>query len=911
MSRAAGPGRAAAVLAAVMCCLGAGVVAGLGAEGSGAAHWWPEVRREHRPWTRWWWPGSAVTREGIAWHLRKLREAGFGGVEVTPIYGVKGAEDRFVPYLSAEWIDLLLYAAREAERLGMGLDMPPGSGWRTGGPFVTRKHAGARLKLTAVPVAPGTVHREDFLGRDVQAVVASPDEGLPVDLTEKIRPDGSFRWEAPGAGWTLYIAELERTGEKVKRAGPGGEGLAIDVYSREAAEWFFREYERRLAGLPRGTVRAWFHDSFEYTGNWTPRFFEEFRRRRGYDLKLHLPALAGRTGFGDPARVRADARETLAELHLENFVEPFTAWAHRRGGLSRNQAHGAPGNWLDLYAAADIPETEAFGRLEPDSPYPLIGKFASSAGHLAGRRLISSESFTWLDEHFQVTLAQMKRLADQFFLAGVNHMIYHGTAYSPPGARWPGWLFYASTQVNPRNPIWRDLPALNAYITRCQSLLQAGGPSAEALLYWPFHDLLEEPGEIGEHITINRIEWFTGQPVGAVAARLWRGGWAFDYVSDKLLERVEFREGALRAGASRYRTIVVPRTRRMPVKTLRRLISLAEAGATVIFHDSLPEDVPGWGRLEERRADFAALQSALAFRPVAPGIEEAAVGAGRLLRGGDPAQLLDYAAVPHERLTEHGIFFVRRRLEDGHLYFLANLSGEERDVWTPLGAPFESALLMDPMTGQVGRAAVRQSEGGVREVRLQLRAGESLLLRLFPAGQPAAPEWRYLEAAGAPVEISGTWQVRFLAGGPELPQPYATPKLESWTRRGGEAERFAGTAVYSIVFDAPGRAESYLLDLGRVAESARVRLNGRELGVLIAPPFEVETGRLRPTRNHLEVEVTSAAANRIRDLDRRGVNWKIFYDINFVNIEYKPFDASNWPVRECGLLGPVRLVPLK
>ena len=90
-----------------------------------------------------------------------------------------------------------------------------------------------------------------------------------------------------------------------------------------------------------------------------------------------------------------------------------------------------------------------------------------------------------------------------------------------------------------------------------------------------------------------------------------------------------------------------------------------------------------------------------------------------------------------------------------------------------------------------------------------------------------------------------------------------------------------------------------------------MRLNGREFGVLIAPPFQVETGRLRPQGNRLEVEVTSAAANRIRDLDRRQVRWRIFYDINFVNIEYKPFDASNWPVRDCGLLGPVRLIRLR
>ena len=101
-----------------------------------------------------------------------------------------------------------------------------------------------------------------------------------------------------------------------------------------------------------------------------------------------------------------------------------------------------------------------------------------------------------------------------------------------------------------------------------------------------------------------------------------------------------------------------------------------------------------------------------------------------------------------------------------------------------------------------------------------------------------------------------------------------------------------------------------MLTLGRVAESARVKVNGRDLGVLFASPYRVETGPLRSTGNVLEVEVTNVSANRIRDLDRRGVQWRNFKDINFVSIDYKPFDASRWPVRTSGLLGPVMLQPL-
>src|SRR5204863_7024384 len=144
----------------------------------------------------------------------------------------------------------------------------------------------------------------------------------------------------------------------------------------------------------------------------------------------------------------------------------------------------------------------------------------------------------------------------------------------------------------------------------------------------------------------------------------------------------------------------------------------------------------------------------------------------------------------------------------------------------------------------------------------------------------------------------------FLAGAPVLPAPFHTHPLVSLTERGDEeAQRFAGTARYSMRFDAPGEASSYLLDLGRVAESARVRLNGQELGILFARPFRVETGPLRRTGNELEMGMTNLSANRIRDRDVRRVPWKVLEDINFVGIDYKPFDASGWPLAPSGLLG--------
>ena len=171
------------------------------------------------------------------------------------------------------------------------------------------------------------------------------------------------------------------------------------------------------------------------------------------------------------------------------------------------------------------------------------------------------------------------------------------------------------------------------------------------------------------------------------------------------------------------------------------------------------------------------------------------------------------------------------------------------------------------------------------------------------------------QPAGAPISLTGPWEISFTKGGPELPPALTTTELKSWTDLGGDpAKRFGGTARYRLEFAAPAaKADAWLLDLGDVRESARVRLNGQDLGTAWSIPFQLrfDGALLKPTGNVLELDVTNLAANRIRDLDQRKVDWKIMREINFVNINYRPFDASNWPLTPSGLLGPVTLTPLK
>ncbi len=846
---------------------------------------WPDITRTMRPWTRWWWLGSAVDEAEITRLLEEYRRAGLGGVEITPIYGVQGLEARDIPFLSPRWLEVLRHTLVEAHRLGMGVDMVTGTGWPFGGPNVTDEDAEDKLVLEKTPLPGGRVLEWMLSGSSPQALAAVSDRDETVQILGRVAPGGTVSWAGPPTTWTLYSVRQEWAGRRVKRAAPGGEGKCINPFSRSSLMHYLERFDEALRDLPPGAVRCQFHDSFEYLADWSSTLLADFEARRGYDLRDHLPALAGDAGAEESARVKTDYRETISDVLRENFTRTWTEWVHGKGSLSRNQAHGSPGNLLDLYGTADIPETEVFG----GAGDPRASKFASSPAHVLGKPLVSSESCTWLGEHFTVSLAQAKASLDGLLLAGINHLFYHGTAYSPVGDAWPGRLFYASTTFAPQDPVWRDFPTLNTYLARCQSLLQSGSPDNDVLLYWPLHDLWQSRPE-AFMLEING-RWLTEEPVGTTAQRLWDDGCAYDYISDRQLQRAQATGDGVQMPGGHYKAVVVPPCAFMPDDTLQILADLAGRGVPVIFEGGLPQDVPGLGDLPARRERFqAVLATATGFQT-----------------GPDLEPLLAEAGVRRE-----GVQCIRRHHADGHTYFIVNTGQEPLGGWTALATPFRSAVLMEAMTGQTGVAAVRHSQGEPSEVFLQLPPGASVFVRTFADREADGPAWRHTEPAGEPVPLAGTWTVEFIDGGPDLPPPFQTDALGSWTDRGEAAERFSGTAHYALTFDAPPMAaDGWRLDLGRVCESARVRLNGEPAGVLIAPPFQVEIGPFLPSGNVLEIEVTNLAANRIRDMDRRGQPWKVFREINFVDRHYKPFDASGWPVRDSGLLGPVRLVPMR
>ena len=899
-----------------------------------SAQEWPNVKPEARPATRWWWLGSAVDKTNLTYNLEEYAKAGIGGVEITPIYGVQGNDANDIQFLSPQWMQMLQHTESEGKRLNIEINMNTGTGWPFGGPTISTEDAATRAIFQEYTLNGGEklskqIEVDDERQRPVaklSRLMAYSDKGRVLNLTSKVK-NGTLQWTAPEGKWQLIALFDGKTFQKVKRAAPGGEGFVMDHLSAKAVDRYFAHFDKAFKSNKTSYPQVFFNDSYEvYGGDWTPTLLDEFARRRGYRLEEHFPAFLDTINTEITPRIVSDYRETISDMLQDNFTRKWTAWAHRHGSVTRNQAHGSPGNLIDIYASVDIPECEGFGLSEfnieglredsltrhNDSDLSML-KYASSAAHIAGKNYTSSETFTWLTEHFRTSLAQCKPDIDLLFVSGVNHVFFHGTTYSPREAEWPGWLFYASINMSPTNTIWRDAPAFFDYITRCQSFLQDGKPDNDFLLYLPVYDMWQEqPGRLllfDIHKMKERAPKFI-----SVVNEIMQCGYDVDYISDAFIRTSRVQNGQIvTSGGAKYKALIVPAAHLMPENVLKHLLKLANDGADIVFMENYPKDVPGFGGLEKRRQAFSKTASQLPDVSFSK-TTTTQLQKGRIITGSNYASTLAECKVtPEEMKAKYGLQYIRRSNNSGHHYFISSLQNKGVDEWITLSVPAASAVIYDPMNGKSGVAKTRQVDGKT-QIYLQLRSGESLIVKTYTNNNTSnGTQWAYYKDQPFSLSLDHGWELSFIESEPAITGSYAIDRPISWTTIDHpDAKRNSGTALYSINVTLPKiEADSWVLDLGDVRESARVRINGKEVGTYWAVPFRVNVGDyLKEGANLIEVEVTNLPANRIADYDKRGVNWRIFKEINLVDLNYRRTGYGHWEAMPSGLNSPVRLIPV-
>lgn len=836
----------------------------------------PVPTQEAKPGVRWWWLGSAVDKPNLQWNLQQYANHGIGAVEITPIYGVQGNDAKDINYLSPKWMEMLKFVESENKQNGIETDMATGTGWPFGGPWVPIEEAACKVIFADTIVPMGT----KLL--DIQYEIPEKDKKFA-----KLRVVKTFPIKGDKKNKRVIAVYYGRTRQKVKRAAPGGEGYVIDHFDKDAVAHYLAHIDSAFQASGTPYPHTFFNDSYEvYGANWTPTLFDEFLKRRGYDLKDKLPEFLD----GD-AQVVSDYRQTLGDLLLENFTNQWTNWAHQRGAITRNQAHGSPANLIDCYAAVDIPEIEGFGltdfgikglRLDPGQTRPNFSdlsmlKYAPSAAHIMGKKYTSSETFTWLTEHFRTSLSQMKPDMDLMFCAGVNHMFFHGTAYSPKDDQWPGWKFYASVDMSPTNSIWRDAPYFMKFIERCQTYLQWGKPDNDFLVYLPVKDMWKEDTKnLLMQFDIHSMAKKAPDFIKTILA-IDKAGFDCDYISDKYLEGCSITaDGKIRTAAGQeYKGVIIPE------------------GTTI---DS-------------------SLQATLDK-----------LGDNFIIKGVDESKMKQLAN-PEEMKNKYGLKMIRRKNDRGYHYFIANLTPNDINGETHIAAlPHEftrstkepQMVWFNPMDSTFEKAKMKGNE-----LTIKLKSGESRIL-LVNEKQPFdinvntadSEDSHNMLAKLKPEEKSidltnCKWQLSFTEEAPKVSKTFELNQLSTWENLSEETKVTMGTGVYetTLKLNKKQAACNWKLDLGDVRESARVYINGKFIGCAWAVPFQLNCGQaFQKGKNTIRIEVTNLPANRISDLDRKDVKWRKMKEINVVDINYKKTSYKDWKPVPSGLNSEVKLI---
>lgn len=873
---------------------------------------------------RWWWFGPSVTKAEIERELRVMKEGGIGGVEVQPVYPLLPDDEahgiKNLPYLSDEFLDMLKFAAEKSKELGMRFDLTLGSGWSFGGAKTPITEAAGQLRVervkidastTRVPV-PSMIPAEKLTG--VFLPFTNPDsQAEPPWLELLVVHDGNIWLPADSGkvGTEVIFFISGKSGMQVKRPAFGAEGYVLNHLDKPSVDNYLKNTGDRLfQAFDKTTIPySVFCDSLEvYNQDWTDDLLAEFQKRRGYDLKPLLPALV--IDGPQSAEVRYDWGRTITEVFNDRFMIPVQAWAKKNGTKFRIQGYGLPPASISSNQWADISDGEG-------AQWRVVraARWASSANHIYGRNVTSSETWTWLHSPvFRATPLDMKAEADIHFLQGINQLIGHGWAYTPRQVEYPGWRFYAAGIYTEKNPWWIVMPDLSIYLQRMSYVMRQGTPQNDVALYLPNADAYANfaPGKV--HLIDMERELVGDKIMPAI----FEAGYNLDFFDDEMLKTGSIDQQELVLGASRHRAIVLPGIERMPLESLHKLDAFVKSKGVVIATRRVPSILPGLSVTEADKAEFKEI-------------------AGRLFNGKnasvkfvekdeDVGEALQRLTEPDARISPSAkdFGFVHRQTPDYDLYFVANTSNQKKNIRTEFRSFANRIEVWDPMNGATSSANISALGPDSTTVSLDFAPYESHVVA-FLKREPKTVKKSSVRVAGSSIDLSRDWRVSVGQG-----TPVETAELKSWAD--DETTRyFSGVATYERSFDLPSNFQkaggSVVLDFGEgtaldvqvsrngmqtwfdppIREAAVIYINGQRAGSLWCPPYRLDIAPfLKPGENEIKIRVGNTAMNYMAG--RRLPDYKL------LNLRYgerfQPQDMDKIQPIPSGLIGKIKLVSM-
>lgn len=717
-----------------------------------------------------------------------------------------------------------------------------------------------------------------------------------IDLSAQTGADGKVRWHPPAKGsWEILRIGYTDSDARVSTSSGAWQGLAIDYLDRGAFDTYWTHTIAPLLEASRPylgtTLRYLATDSWEVGGtNWTGRFAEEFRKRRGYDPVPYLPVVAGRI-IQDRAttnRFLNDLRRTVGDL-ISDHYDHFSERAREYGlGIQCESGgpHGAPVDALETFRSGEIPQTEFWApskQHRSSDEDRFFTKEVASAADIYGKKIAAEEGMTSIGPEWSESLAtDLKPAFDRALTEGMNRLVWHEFTSIPESFGLPGNEYFAGTHINPNITWWNQSDAFFLYLNRSQFMLQRGYSVDDVLYFY------------GDQVP-NFVRLKRDDPAHVLP------GYDYDVTDEDALRRtLSIHAGGMAAPAgNEYRLLVLPTSHRLSLAALERIASYVKLGGNIVGQPPIgPTGIVG--------PEQSQLYAALAHDLWGNCSQTAHVyGAGLVFCDADArAALRQLKVKPDFEAASESLDYVHRRDGDTDIYFVRNGSSQAVDALAGFRAIGRQPELWNAIDGSIEPLEHFQIEDGITRIPLHLAAYGSVFV-VF--ARPIAGHVNEL-AEKAPevtsVELSASqWTISFQAnrGAPEGTQK--VPSFASWTEWPDAGVRyFSGTATYRTEFDEKhAEGDRVIVALTDVHEICTVRINGQPAGTIWAMPYQLDvTDMLKDGSNTLELDVTNLWPNRIiGDAQPSAPH-------TYTSTNIRKYTANS-PLLPSGLIGPVAI----
>ncbi len=788
-----------------------------------------------------------------------------------------------------------------------------------------------------------------------------------IDVTSFLKPDGTLEWKAPTGNWTIMRFGSRNNGAVTRPAPLPGVGFEADKFDTIAINAHLANFTGKLLKRIRtpdknlqGGLKMLHMDSWEMGAqNWSHRFREEFQKRRGYDPLPYYPVYSGLVveSHEKSERFLWDLRKTAQELVIENHAVHLKKYAQRYNmGFSIEPYDMNPTADIELGAVADVPMCEFWcNGYGFNSSFSCIE--AASIAHVEGKKVVAAEAFTAYLDAWKQYPGSMKDQGDWAFAAGINKFMYVIFQHQPLNdSLKPGMTFGPYGLHHERSQTWWPMAdGYHKYVSRCQYILQQGQTVADFLYLTPEgapHVFRAPSSALAEGITQDKTlvlsakeKMLPGQSKDAFLPD--RKGYNFDGCSPSQLLKASVADGKIifPSGASYY-ILVLPKTETMTPAILTKIESMVKNGAVIIGNPPLKS--PSLEDFPECDKQVSAISTSIWGGTAAPSqISERILGKGKIYWGGAfsninlpeiypnydaTASILREMGIPEDFVSDGTIRYTHQLVPSGEIYFISNKTNAVVKANCSFRVSNGLPELWNPMTGETRELPDFEIKNGQIQIPLQFEAYESYFI-VFNQNRKSKPanstELKNFAQPRVLFEVNNLWKLSFDPkwGGPEN---VVFDSLVDWTSRTEEGIKYySGIATYHRTINIPKDVVSdknteIFLDLGEVNNLARVRINGKDLGVVWTDPFRVKiTEVVVAGENQIGIEVANLWPNRLIGDEQKPddgikngqwpewlLNGKPRTSGRYTFTTFKHYKADS-PLLKSGLIGPVKILTVK